>query len=88
LTTEVKYIHIKNPKCPWEGNWTRARVEKASGKVDQQWDCDETNVIRHTFDGRVLDIANWKFEAGTEVNPVTNHFGGKGQSFKIQHHEL
>jgi len=25
-----------------------------------------------------MDIANWGFEAGNDVNPVTNHFGGEG----------
>ena len=30
------------------------------------------------MDGRVMDIAWWKFEAGNEVNPVTAHFGNRG----------
>ena len=74
LTTEVKYIHIANGEKPWEGNWTQARVEPESGNDDQQWTYEinavtktklqPSNVIRHTFDGRVMDIAWWKFQQG------------------------
>ena len=46
-------------------------------KINKKWIL-KNNLIRHKFDGRVLDIEWWKFEHGTNVNVVTNHFGGKG----------
>ena len=64
-------------KHVWEGNHTHLKVCEETNDEDQQWTY-HNDVIRHTADGRALDIAYWKFTVGNEVNLVPNHFDQTG----------
>ena len=53
----------------WKDNVTDLTLESEQTNGAQLWTYDE-EVIRHTADGRVLNIDLWKFEAGQPIRVI------------------
>ena len=55
----------------WENNVTELTLDSEQKNDSQKWTYDE-EVLRHTADGRVLNIDWWKFEAGQPIRVIPN----------------
>ena len=76
LDSEVKYLHLQLGQ-PWESCGSALRVKPADADSGRQlWTVPRGSVggmIRHIFDGRVLDINHHEVKLGSGVNVNVPH---------------
>jgi len=73
LTTDTKYVHVKNIDHIWDDNHSDLKLEEkgAEGAWEQRWvlghpmdPADKRSILRHYGDGRCVDVHGWQFSDG------------------------
>ena len=91
LDSEVKYLHLQLGQ-PWESCGSALRVKPADADSGRQlWTVPRGSVggmIRHIFDGRVLDINHHEVKLGSGVNVNVPHSFRQSDGFTWSSHEV